>query len=189
MSRISQIHPDTATGRAKELLTAVKGKLGLVPNMTRAMANSPAVLDGYLQFSGALSKGTLSAKFREQIALAVSQANECEYCLGAHSAVGKMVGLTTEQIRDSRLGTTVDPKADAVLRFARRVVETRGRVDVSDLNEVREAGFGDEVIAEVIAHVALNVFTNYFNEAVKTDLDFPKAEALPDQRLQASTAE
>src|SRR4051812_19214229 len=98
MSRISQINP--GTGRAKALLDAVKGKLGLVPNMTRAMANSPAVLDGYLQLSGALGKGALPAKAREQIALAIAQANGCEYCQAAHSAVGKMVGLTAEQILD-----------------------------------------------------------------------------------------
>lgn len=178
MSRLNQLNPDTASGRAKELLAGVKSKLGLVPNMTRAMANSPAVLDGYLQFSGALNKGALSPKVREQIALAVSQANGCDYCLAAHTAIGKMLGLTSEQIRDSRLGTAVDPKTDALLRFARRVVETRGRVGEDDLTEVREAGFDDGVIAEVVAHVALNVFTNYFNEMNETDIDFPKAEVL-----------
>src|SRR3954470_13315981 len=107
MSRLTQLDPEAATGRAKELLGAVKSKLGLVPNMTRAMANAPAVLDGYLQFSGALNKGSLPAKVREQIALAVSQVNGCDYCLSAHSAIGRMVGLTAEQIRDSRLGTAV----------------------------------------------------------------------------------
>ncbi|HJZ54384.1 MAG TPA: carboxymuconolactone decarboxylase family protein [Gemmataceae bacterium] len=178
MSRINQLNPETATGRAKELLGAVKSKLGLVPNMTRAMATAPAVLDGYLQFSGALAKGTLPAKVREQIALAVSQANGCDYCLSAHSAVGKMVGLTADQIRDSRFGTAVDPKTDALIRFARKVVKTRGRVPDADLDDVREAGFDDGVIAEVVAHVALNVFTNYFNEVAETDIDFPKADAL-----------
>lgn len=178
MSRINQLSPEAATGHAKELLGAVKGKLGLVPNMTRAMANAPAVLDGYLQFSGALNKGTLPAKVREQIALAVSQVNGCDYCLAAHSAIGKMVGLTAEQVRDSRLGTAIDPKADALIRFARAVVETRGRVSDDDLNDVRGAGFDDGAIAEVVAHVALSVFTNYFNNAAGTDIDFPRAEPL-----------
>src|SRR5262245_26319191 len=136
MPRINQLSPEVATGRAKELLGTVKSKLGLVPNMTRAMANAPAVLDGYLQLSGALTKGTLSAKVREQIALAVSQVNGCDYCLSAHSAIGKMVGLTADQIRDSRLGTSVDPKTDALIRFARAVVATRGRVSDSDLEDV-----------------------------------------------------
>src|ERR1700733_9010652 len=121
MSRITQINPENATDRAKALFDAVEDKLGLVPNMTRAMANAPAVLDGYLQFSGTLGKGALSAKVREQIALAVAEANGCDYCLAAHSAIGKMVGLTSDQIRDSRLGTAVDAKTEALIRFARKV--------------------------------------------------------------------
>jgi uncharacterized peroxidase-related enzyme len=178
MSRINQIAPETATGRARALLDAVKNKLGLVPNMTRAMANSPAVLDAYLQFSGALSKGTLSARAREQLSRAVAQANGCDYCLAAHSAIGKMVGLTDEQVRDSRLGTAVDAKTDALIRFALEVVEARGRVSEAALAEAREAGLDDGAIAEVVAHVALDVFTNYFNNVAQTDVDFPKAPEL-----------
>jgi uncharacterized peroxidase-related enzyme len=178
MSRLTQIADQTASDPARKLLDSVKSKLGLVPNMTRAMANSPAVLDGYLQFSGALSKGGLSARVREQISLAVAQVNGCDYCLAAHSTIGKMVGLTAEQIRDSRLGGAVDPRADALIRFALEVVETRGRVSDAALAEVREAGFDDGVIAEVVAHVALDVFTNYFNNVAQTDVDFPKAPEL-----------
>ena len=178
MSRIQQIDPTTAIGPAKELLDTVKSKLGLVPNMTRAMANASAVLDGYLQFSGALNKGTLSAKVREQIALAVAQSNGCEYCLAAHSTIGRMVGLTADQILDARHGNAIDPKADALIRFAHRVVDTRGRVSDGDIENMRDAGFDDGTIAEVIANVALNVFTNYFNNAIETDLDFPRAPEL-----------
>lgn len=180
MSRIHQIAPDAATGKAKELLDAVQGKLGLVPNLTRAMANSPAVLEGYLGLSGALGKGSLSAKNREQIALAVGQANLCDYCLAAHSAIGKMVGLTPEQILDSRRGTAVDPKSDAVIRFARKVVDERGRVSDADIADVRAAGLNDGAIAEVVANVALNIFTNYFNHVAETDIDFPRAEPIVD---------
>jgi uncharacterized peroxidase-related enzyme len=178
MARLTQISPEAASGRAGELLDAVKDRLGLVPNMTRAMANSPAALDGYLQLSGALGKGTLPAKLREQIALAVARANECVYCLAAHSAVGLMVGLTAEQIRDSRLGTAIDPKADALIRFAPKVVDARGRVADTDLEEVRRARFDDAAIAEVVANVAPHVFTDYFNRLAETDLDFPVAPAL-----------
>ena len=181
MSRIPQINPESATGKAKELLDAVKTKLGLVPNMTRAMANAPAVLDGYLSLSGALSKGSsLTAKHREQIALAVGQANDCDYCLAAHSTIGKMVGLTTEQILDSRRGTAVDPKSEAVIKFARRLVDVRGRVSNLDLAEARTAGLNDAAIAEIVANTALNIFTNYFNHVAETDIDFPKAEPLAD---------
>jgi uncharacterized peroxidase-related enzyme len=178
VARITQISPEAATGQAKELFDAVNGKLGLVPNMARAMANSPATLDSYLQFSGALGKGTLSAKYREQIALAVAQTNGCGYCLAAHSAISRMVGLTDDQIRDSRLGTAVDPKADALVRFALTVANARGRVNDSDIDDVRAAGFDDAAIAEVVANVALHVFTNYFNLVAETDLDFPKAKEL-----------
>lgn len=180
MSRLNQITPEVATGKAKELLDAVKGKLGLVPNMTRAMANSPAVLEGYLSLSGALSKGSLTAKNREQIALAVGQANECDYCLAAHSTIGKMVGLTPDQIVDSRRGTAIDPKTDALIRFARKLVDERGRVSDADVAEVRAAGLDDGAIAEVVANVALNIFTNYFNHVTETDIDFPLAEPIVD---------
>ncbi len=178
MSRITTVNPQTAAGRPKELLDAVKQKLGLVPNMTRAMANSPATLDGYLGLGGALAKGDLPAKVREQLALAVSEANGCDYCLAAHGTAGKATGLTADQVRDARLGGAVDTRTDALLKFARRVVETRGKVADADLATVRAAGWDDGAVAEVVAHVALNVFTNYFNNVAGTDLDFPKAPAL-----------
>ena len=182
VSRMNQIAPETAVGQAKQLLDAVKAKLGLVPNITRAMANSPAALEGYLGLSGSLGKGRLSAKNREQIALAVAQANECEYCLAAHSTIGKMVGLTHDEILDSRRGTAVDSKSDALIRFARKLVDDRGRVSGDDLETLREVGFDDGAIAEVVANVALNIFTNYFNHVAETDIDFPKAEPIVEYR-------
>src|SRR6202011_5105503 len=105
VSRFKAIRPESVTGKTRDLLDAVNAWLGMVPNMMGAMANPPAVLDGYLNLSGSLGKGTLSAKTREQLALAIGQANQCDYCVAAHSAIGKMVGLTADQIRDSRLGT------------------------------------------------------------------------------------
>lgn len=187
MSRIHQIVAETATGKAKELLDAVKGKLGLVPNMTRAMANAPAVLDGYLSLSGALGKGALSAKDRERIALAVGQANGCEYCLAAHSAIGKMVGLTTDQIQDSRRGSSVEPKPATIVRFARQVMDKQGRVTDADLADARIAGLDDGAVAEIVANVALNIFTNYFNHVAETDIDFPKTEPLVDHHEVCAT--
>jgi uncharacterized peroxidase-related enzyme len=176
MSRIHPINPESASGKAKELLDAVQRQLGLVPNMTRAMANSPAVLEGYLSLSGALGKGSLSAKSREQIALTVAQTNECDYCLAAHSTIGKMVGLSVDQILDSRRGTSVDPKTDAMIQFARHVVDERGRVSDANIAQVRAAGLDDGAIAEIVANVALNIFTNYFNHVAETEIDFPRAE-------------
>jgi uncharacterized peroxidase-related enzyme len=178
MTRINPIDPDAATGHSKELLDAVKHKLGMVPNMTRAMANSPVVLEGYLQLSAALGKGRIPAKVREQIALAVAQVNRCEYCLAAHSTIGKAVGLSPDQVRDSRRAAAVDGKTNALLHFARRVVDARGQVTDADLATVRAAGWDDGAIAEVVANVALHVFTNYFNLVADTDLDFPPAPPL-----------
>ena len=178
MSRLHAIAPETTSGQVKTLLDAVQTKMGMVPNMMRTMANSPAVLEGYLQLSGALGHGKLPGRVREQISLAISEANGCDYCLSAHSAIGKMLGLTAEQIRDARLGTSVDPKTDVVLRFARKVLENQGRVEESDVEEVHRAGFDDTAIAEIVANVALNVLTNFFNNVAETEIDFPRAPAL-----------
>jgi uncharacterized peroxidase-related enzyme len=179
MQRIHSIDPTTAQGRAKELLDAVKAKLGLVPNMTRSMAVSPAVLEGYLGLSGALGQGVLPARVREQLALAVGEANHCDYCVSAHCAIGKHAGLSPEDILASRRAVSTDPKTHALLRLARAVVEKRGLVADADIASVREAGYGDAEIAEVVAHVALNIFTNYFNTVAGTTIDFPRAPSLP----------
>ncbi len=178
MERIVPVDPQTAQGHTKELLDIVKTKMGLVPNMTRAMAVSPAVLEAYLGISGALTHGVLPPKVREQLALDVGEANHCDYCLSAHSAIARHHGLSESVVLDSRKGQSTDPKTDVLLRFARTVVEKRGMVADADVAAVREAGFGDAEIAEVVAHVALNTFTNYFNNVAATTIDFPKAPAL-----------
>jgi uncharacterized peroxidase-related enzyme len=178
MSRLPQITPETATGEAKQLLDAVKSKLGRAPAMTQVMANSPAVLNAYLQFSGAVSAGALSAKTREQIALAVGEANHCDYCLAAHSTIGKMAGLTAEQIHESRLAKGFDPKSNAVLQLSRDIVDKRGQLSDRDIQSARQAGISDGEIAEVVANVVLNIFTNYFNIVAGTDVDFPAAPKL-----------
>jgi uncharacterized peroxidase-related enzyme len=178
MERITPVNLQTVQGRPKELLDAVKAKLGIVPNTFRSMAVAPAVLDAYLGFSGALAHGVLPARVREQLALDVGEANRCDYCVSAHSAVGKKVGLTDQDVLDSRRGASADPKTDVLLRFARMVVVKRGVVEDADIAAVRAAGYGDAEIAEVLAHVALNIFTNYFNNVAGTTIDFPKAPAL-----------
>jgi uncharacterized peroxidase-related enzyme len=179
MERITPVSLDTVQGKAKQLLDAVKAKLGIVPNMTRSMAVSPSVLDAYLGFSGALAHGVLPAGVREQLALDVGEANHCDYCVSAHTYIGKNVaGLSDKDILDSRKGTATDPKTDALLRFARTVVAKQGVVDDADVEAVRAAGYGDAEVAEVVAHVALNIFTNYFNNVAGTAIDFPKAPAL-----------
>lgn len=167
------VDPASAGGRAGELLGAVKAKLGLVPNMTRAMANAPAVLDAYLSFSGALAKGVLSAKQREQIALLTAEYNTCHYCLSAHTAIGRMVGLEASESEAARQGRSADAKTAALLTFAKAVLVSQGAVRADQVESARRAGVTDGEIAEVVANVALNIFTNVFNKAAGTEVDFP----------------
>ncbi len=174
MSRLHPVDPSNATGKQKELLDGVKRKLGMVPNMTRVMAASPVVLEAYLAFSGALASGLLDAKTREELALLTAQENHCNYCLSAHTAIGKMVGLNHDEIVASREGNGISQKATAALVFAKCVLDTKGDISEADFQTARSAGFSEGEIAEIIAHVALNVFTNYFNIATDVDIDFPK---------------
>jgi uncharacterized peroxidase-related enzyme len=174
MSGLAPIQPQQATGKAKELLDAVQAALKITPNMTRVMANSPAVLEGYLSFSGALSHGLLDAKLREEIALEVGEQNACQYCVSAHTAIGKMTGLSDSEIADARDAKSSSARNLAALRFAREIVNKKGRATESDIEAIRKAGFSDGEIAEVIAHVALNIFTNYFNNTAGVEVDFPK---------------
>lgn len=176
MSRLSVIQTEKASGKARELLEAVQAKLSITPNMTRVMANSPAVLEGYLAFSGALAGGSLNAKLREQIALEVGEQNTCQYCVSAHSVIGKMTGLSEAEIEAARDAKSSLPKSTAALAFARQIVAKQGRANQADVDAVRNAGFSDGEIAEIIAHVALNIFTNYFNNTADVDVDFPKVE-------------
>lgn len=179
MNRLNLVDPKQAQGKQKELLDAVQSKLGMTPNLVRVFANSPAVLQGYLGFTDALSGGTLGAKLSEQIALTVAETNGCEYCLAAHSTVGKMLGLNRDEMLDARRGSSNDSRTDAALGFAKSVTEQRGRVSDEDLDKVRSAGYDDGEISEIVAHVVLNIFRNYFNHIAETPIDFPKADPLP----------
>jgi uncharacterized peroxidase-related enzyme len=175
MQNITAIKHETAEGKTKELMDGVSKTLGFVPNMMATMASSPAVLEGYLNFSGALGS-SLNAKLREQIALAVAEINGCQYCASAHSAIGKMVGLDEHAVEDARRAYSHDAKTDAALQFAKALVISRGKVSDSDFAAVKSAGFAAKEISEIVANVALNIFTNYFNETAKTVVDFPAIE-------------
>lgn len=178
MPRLKALDNSEVGAKTRETLEGVQKKLGTVPNLMRTMANAPAVLDAYLNFSGALAKGKLPAKLREQIALVVGEANNCEYCLAAHSALGKMAGLSESDVKDSRQARSSDAKTQAALTFARKVVAERGWVSDEDVAGLRDAGFDDGGVAEIVASVALNLFTNYFNHVAQTEVDFPKVEKL-----------
>lgn len=173
MNRIQPIDPSAATGKARELLEAVKGKLGMVPNMMRAMAQAPSVLEAYLNFSSALNKGTLAPSVREAIALAVGQANRCQYCVSAHTVLGAKAGLSETAATAARSGESTDPKTSAALRLALEINNKRGLVSDADLAAARSGGLNDGEIAEIVAAVSLNIFTNYFNHVADPQIDFP----------------
>ncbi len=165
---------DSAPAASRPLLEAVKKQIGSAPNLFRLVANSAAALEGYLGMSGALAKGALPAATRERIALAVAEINGCNYCLSAHSYLGKHVAKLDEaEIAANRAGASNDPKADAAVRFAAKVAEARGHVSDDDLRAVRLAGYDDAQIVEIVQHVALNTWTNYVNEVARTEIDFP----------------
>ncbi len=173
MPRLNPVNPDTAQGEAKPLLDGVQKSFGMTPNLMRTLANSPAALEAYLGLLKALGGAGIDAKTRESIALATSGANGCDYCASAHTAVGKMLGLSDEEAKANLYGRSSEPTRAAALQFARAIVEKRGWVSDRDLERVREAGFGDAEITEIVATVAATTFSNYFNHIAETEIDFP----------------
>jgi uncharacterized peroxidase-related enzyme len=169
---------ETSPAAARPLLQAVKKQLGVVPNLFRLVGNSPAALEGYLGLNGALAKGALEAPTRERIALAVAEINGCDYCLSAHSYLGKnLAKLSDVEMAANRDGGSTDPKADAAVRFAVKLVNARGHVSDADIKTVKDAGYSDAQVIEIVLHVALNTLTNYVNEVAKTEIDFPAVTA------------
>ena len=169
---------EDAPAAAHASLNGVKAALGIVPNLYRLTANSPAALEGLLSFNGALGKGQLPAATRERIALAIANVNGCSYCNSAHSYIAaNMLKLPEDEIARAREGRSSDAKADAAVALARKVALARGAVKDTDLAEARAAGLTDGELVETVAHVALNVFTNYVNEVFATEIDFPVLKA------------
>ncbi|ALD93569.1 carboxymuconolactone decarboxylase [Cupriavidus gilardii CR3] len=167
------IDPNHTTADRQALLAQIHGAFGATPNMFKAMANSPAALQSMWGSFGALGGGVIPARLGEQIAVAIANRNACEYCLAAHTALGRKAGASAEEMSAAQGGESSDPKTAAALRFALKLVEARGQVNDADVRAVREAGFNDEEIVEIVAHVALNLFTNYVNVAFAVPVDFP----------------
>jgi uncharacterized peroxidase-related enzyme len=149
----------------------------MVPNLAKQLANAPSALKAYLGFGAALSEGRLTGKLREQIAVAVANVNHCDYCLSAHNVLGSLQGLTKPELEAAQFGESSDKKDAAILSFAVKVVQQRGHLPVDDVEELRGAGVSDQEIVEVIATVAVNIFTNYFNHIAGTEIDFPVVNA------------
>lgn len=176
MNRITQLDPAQTTGKTKQLFDSVQSKLGVVPNLIRVLGTAPAALEGYLNFGSALGGGSLNAKVREQIALAVAESNLCGYCLSAHTFLGGKVGLTEKDIADARHATAGTDRTDAILKLARGIVVQRGEVSDADFKQTRASGLTDGDIVETIANVVVNIFTNYVNHVACTVVDFPEVK-------------
>ena len=177
MSRFPPVDPAAAQGKVKQLLGAVQQALGVTPNLFRVTAQSPAALEGLLGLNGALQRSALPAKLREQIALRVAEKNRCDYCLSAHSVLGKHAGLGESDIAQAREARGADAKTTAALQFVSAILAEAGGVSDSQLASLRAAGFGDGEIVEIVAVTVLNILTNYLNRVAATDIDFPLVRA------------
>ncbi len=174
MQRITAVtHSD---GKAKELLDGVKKAMGSTPNIFTTFANAPAALEAYIKFDTALSKGVLDKQLREQLAVTVAGYNGCNYCASAHIFLGGKAGIERAELVANSKGQSGDGKAQAAINFARALMEKRGKVSDADLAALRAERFSDEEVIEILTHVALNTFTNYFNETALTAIDFPAVD-------------
>lgn len=179
MNRIPLIDRNSTTPERKQLLDTIHAAFGASPNMFRAVANAPAALRSMWGSFGALGKGVIGAQLGEQIAVAVANRNACDYCLAAHTALGRKAGVSGEALAAAQTGESADPRTAAVLRFVLQLVNERGQVDAADVQALRDQGVNDEQIVEIVAHVALNLFTNYVNVALGVPVDFPGVKLRP----------
>lgn len=178
MPRLKPIEYGEAPEGTRGLLDDVQQQMGMIPNIFWTLANSPTALEGFVGLREALDKGVLSAKLREEIGLTVSEINQSQYCVCGHAAIGRTLGCSDEEITDARRGTSPDSKVSAALHFAREVVENRGCLSDEEFQRLRDVGYEDREITEMIACIALSVFGDYFTHIAQTELDFPEVPEL-----------
>ncbi len=176
MARINIVRTESANAEQKALYDAIQAQLGMVPNFLKVFANSPAALKAFLGLHDIAGEGSLDPQTRERIALALAQQNSCEYCLSAHTAIGRKAGLDGAEINANRAGTSRDEKAAVAVRFARALVTHMGDVTTEDLRQMRAVGYSESDIVEVITHVGMNILTNLLGKAGRVDIDFPKVD-------------
>ena len=179
VARVPLVDRTAATSPVRTVLDQIHGAFGATPNMFRAVANSPAALQSMWAAFGALGGGVIGAALGEQIAVAVANRNACDYCLAAHTALGRKAGVSGDDLAAAQSGESADPRTAAVLRFALKLVNERGQVDAADVQALRDHGWSDEHIVEIVGHVALNLFTNYVNVALAVPVDFPGVKLRP----------
>ncbi|SDD51745.1 uncharacterized peroxidase-related enzyme [Cupriavidus sp. YR651] len=178
-ARVPLHSAETAPAGSAAALGQIQAAFGTTPNMFRAVANSPVALQSMWGSFGALGGGVIPAQLGEKIAVAIADRNRCEYCLAAHTALGRKAGASAEAMAAAQAGRSDDPKTAAAITFALKVVNNRGQLGESDVAQLRAVGFGDEEIVEILAHVALNLFTNYVNVAFHVPVDFPGVKLNP----------
>lgn len=174
MSRINTVTLETANVEQKALLTAIQGQLGMVPNFLKVFANSPSALRAFLGLHSIANEGSLDLQTRERIALAVAQENSCEYCVSAHTAIGRKAGLSGAEMEANRAGTSQDAKAAAAVKLARSLIENQGDITTAELIEARNVGYTDADIVEIITHVGMTLLTTILGKASRVEIDFPK---------------
>ena len=174
MSRINLVTPEQANPEQTELYAAITSQLGMVPNFLKVFANSPAALKAFLGLHSIANEGELTSKTKERIALGLAEQNACEYCVSAHTAIGKGVGLTEDEMAENRAGGSQDAQAAIAVKFARSLAEHNGEVTTAELLEIRNVGYSDAEIVEIITHVGMNIMTNILGKASRVAIDFPK---------------
>ncbi|MUL75505.1 carboxymuconolactone decarboxylase family protein [Mycolicibacterium sp. CBMA 226] len=174
MTHFTPVEPEAATGKAAELLAQVQKSIGLTPNMTKVMANSPTLLQSYLALSGAVAGGILKPAVRDRLAIASAQFNGCEYCLSGHTFTGaKFANIDPTELDNARRAESADPHIAALLKLSIAIAENAGDVNDAELQAARDAGVSDAEIGELVANVALNTMTNYFNVLARVENDWP----------------
>jgi uncharacterized peroxidase-related enzyme len=176
MPRLHPVAPADTPEASRPLLEVVAKRFGTVPLQVQTLAHSPAGLKFYLGQVEALAFGSLSPQLREQIALVTAGVNHCDYCASAHTLAGKGRGITPGELADNLRGISQDDKVQAALDLAKEVLQHKGNVGNDTLQAVRDAGYSESDIVEIIAHVGMNIFTNYFNHVAQTTIDFPLVE-------------
>lgn len=174
MGRIAKVTKETADTQQAALLDAIQGKLGMVPNFLAVLAQSPAALNAFLGLHGIAGSGALDAQTRERIAIALADENACQYCLSAHTAIGRKAGLSDADMAANRDGGSTDHRAAAAVRFALALNAHKGALTAAEFNAVRDAGFSDAEIVEIVVHVGMNLLTNILAKSTEIDIDFPK---------------
>ena len=175
MSRLSVPQIENATGATAEVYAQLKKAIGSVPNTFAAIgAHGPAALKAVLAADAVLASGSLSKRDQETIKLVISGVAGCDYCVAAHSLLGKLSGLKPEELKAIRNGTsTGDAKRDALVRFVRRLARTSGTVSEGEFEAIKAAGYSDAQLVDISLAFATTVFTNVFNRINDTDVDFP----------------